>query len=311
MIHGGETITEAKILTPEVISLIHQHDDLAPLHNPPTIMGVEAAKSFFPEIPHVGVFDTAFHSTLPEEAFVYGLNYSLYENHGIRRYGYHGPSHQYVAMEAAKILNIPVEECNCVSCHLGNGVSLTAVRNGKSVDTSLGFGTMCGVPMGTRAGDFDPDIVLYMMDSLGMTGAEVKDLIYKESGLKGLSGISNDVRDIDEAAARGNKRAQLALKVFAHAARKFIAAMATNLEGRMDALVFTAGIGENEYAMRSRICRGLEIMGIELDEDKNARNEECISTSASKVSVLVIPTDEERMIALETKRVVESPGESS
>ncbi|MFW5769356.1 MAG: acetate/propionate family kinase, partial [Spirochaetota bacterium] len=252
--------------------------------------------------------DTAFHSTLETKAYVYPLSYECYEKHGIRRFGYHGTSHKYVALRAAELLGRPIEEFNCVTCHLGNGSSITAVKGGKSVDTSLGFGTMCGIPMGTRAGDFDPDIVLYLIERIGMSPREVKDLIYTESGLKGISGISNDVRDIEAAAGEGNKRAKLALDLLAHYGRKTIAAMAASMTTPLHAVIFTAGIGENQSSVREAMCRGLEFMGVRIDpgKNRNTRDEAVISASDSPVAVIVVPTNEELMIALDTERIVAS-----
>lgn len=306
IVHGGERITKSESLTPEIISLIEQSTKLAPLHNPANLMGVEAVKALLPDIPHVGVFDTAFHASMPEKSYIYALPYHFYEKHSIRRFGFHGTSHQYVSMRAAQILERDQSDFNCITCHLGNGVSLTAVKGGRSVDTTLGFGTMCGVPMGTRAGDLDSAIILFLQEELGMSAREVHHLIYQESGLKGVSGLTNDMRDVEKAAENGHKRAQLALEIFAHHARKYIGALATHMEGRLDAIIFTAGVGENGWEMRSMICQGLEIIGAELDEDKNkVRGKEAIiSKPGSKVAIMAIPTNEELMIALDTEAVV-------
>jgi len=306
IVHGGEKITKSEALTPEVITFIEQATKQAPLHNPANLMGLEAVRALLPDIPHVGVFDTAFHASMPEKAFIYALPYRFYEEHSIRRFGFHGTSHQYVSMRAAQIMERDLENFNCITCHLGNGVSLTAIKGGRSVDTTLGFGTMCGVPMGTRAGDLDSDIIIYLQEELGMSAREVHNLIYKESGLKGVSGLTNDMRDVEQAAEKGHKRAQLALDIFAHHARKYIGALATQMEGRLDAIVFTAGVGENGWEMRSLICRGLEIIGAELDEELNkVRGKEAvISKPGSKVTILAIPTNEELMIALDTEAVV-------
>ncbi len=306
IVHGGERIKSSKRLTPEVIAIIEESSTLAPLHNPANLMGVNAVRQVLPNIPHVGVFDTAFHASMPKHAYIYPLPFEYYETHGIRRFGFHGPSHQYVSMRAAEMLSIPLEEFNCVTCHLGNGVSLTAVKGGKSTDTSLGFGTMCGVPMGTRAGDVDPAIILHLQEELGMNPAEVHDLIYKQSGFKGVSGLTNDMRDVEDAAASGNERAQLALDIFSHGARKYIAALATSLGGRMHAIIFTAGVGENGPEAREQICQGLEVLGAKLDPQKNrTRGKEAIvSTDESPVKILVVPTNEELMIALDVESVL-------
>ena len=308
IVHGGEKIQESVLLNENSISDIEDCIPLAPLHNPPNLMGVAAVKKELPDIPHVGVFDTAFHSTMPEESYIYGLNYEYYEKHRIRRFGFHGTSHQYVTKRGAEILNKDINDFNCITCHMGNGVSFTAVRGGKSIDTSLGYGTMCGVPMGTRAGDVDPAVMLHLIDNLKMTTSEVHQLIYKDSGLKGLSGLTNDMRDIDEEAKKGNKRAKIALDVFAHAAKKFIGAFSTEMNGRLDAIIFTAGIGENAVSIREKICSGLEVLGAEIDKDKNNIRgaEKIISTQDSKVKIMVIPTNEELMIALDTLRLAKN-----
>jgi len=306
VVHGGEKLHQSTLVTPEVEALIEEASRLAPLHNPANLLGIRAVRSLLPVVPQVAVFDTGFHSTIPEEAFLYALPYELYERHGIRRFGFHGPSHAYVVLRAAELLGKPCRELNCITCHMGGGVSLTAVRAGRSVDTTVGFGTLCGVPMGTRCGDLDPAVVLYLIDELGMSSKEIHRLLYHESGLKGLSGIGSDMRDVTEAARQGNRRAELALQVFTRAARKYIAALATNLEDRLDAVVFTAGIGEHSPVARERICTGLGLLGVTLDPDRNRRahGESVISSPDSRVAVLVVPTDEEAMIARETQRLV-------
>ena len=305
-VHGGEAIRKAELITPEVEAVVIENTKLAPLHNPPTLLGYRACREILPQVPMVGVFDTAFHSTMPESSYLYGIPFEYHRKHSIRRFGFHGPSHKYVTSRAAELLDKPLEETNLVTCHIGNGVSLTAVRGGKSVDTSLGFGTMCGAPMGTRAGDIDPDIMLYFQESLGMSPADVRELIYKKSGLLGMSGLTNDMRDLLQAAAEGHHDADMANQVFTHAIRRYVGALAVSLAGRMDALVFTAGIGENSPDTRERICRGLEVLGIHLDQDRNqVRGEETIlSTPDSPVKVLLIPTNEELMIARETQDIV-------
>ena len=306
VVHGGEKLFQSMIITPEVEALIDEAGRLAPLHNPAHLLGIRAVHSLLPVVPQVAVFDTAFHATMAEEAFVYALPYEFYERHGIRRFGFHGTSHRYVALRAAELVGKPYRNLNCITCHLGNGVSITAVRGGRSVDTSLGFGTICGVPMGTRSGDVDPAVVLYLIDELGQSSTEVARLLYRESGLRGLSGVTSDMRDVTEAAQAGSRRAELALRVFSRAARKYIAALATCLEDRLDALVFTAGIGEHSPVVRERICSGLGILGVTLDHDKNleARGECLISAPESRVAVLVVPTDEEMMIARETQELI-------
>ncbi len=308
IVHGGEKIIKSELLTPEIIRIIEQCSVLAPLHNPPNLMGVEAITRLLPTVPQIGVFDTAFYATMPEESFVYALPYEYYEKHGIRRFGFHGTSHHYVSRRAAELLGKPYNEFNCITCHLGNGVSLAAVKDGRSVDTTLGYGTMCGVPMGTRAGDVDPAVILTLIGKLGMSTEDVHRLLYKESGLLGMSGLTNDMRDVVLAASEGNKRAGLALKIFAHCARKYIAALATNLEGRLDAIVFTAGIGEYSADTRARICSGLDILGARLDPEKNRSTgqEAIISSEDSDIPIVVVPTNEELMIALDTEEIVTS-----
>jgi len=312
IVHGGEKIKKPEFLTDKIIKIIEDCVELAPLHSPPNLLGVTAMKKLIPDAPHIGVFDTAFHTTIPEEAYIYPLAYEYYTEHGIRRFGFHGTSHHYVSLRAAEILGIKPEKFNCISCHFGNGVSISAIQNGKSVDTSLGFGTMSGVPMGTRAGDLDPDIILYLIDQLKMSVSEVRHLIYKNSGLKGLSGLTNDMREIFSAALAGQKRPKLALRIFTRSARKIIGAMATVLEGKLDAIIFTAGIGENIPEIRTMICEGLEILGARLDLQKNlVRGKEAIiSADDSRIKLMVVPTNEELMIALETEALVQGAGKS-
>jgi acetate kinase len=306
IVHGGESIDRAELVTRNLERIIEENSRLAPLHNPANLMGIRAVRAVLPEVPQAAVFDTAFHAAIPEEAFLYGLNYDCYREYGIRRFGFHGPSHRYVFQRAARMLARAPAELNCVTCHMGGGVSLAAIRGGKPVDTSVGFGTMCGVPMGTRAGDVDPAVILYLLEQEGLSYREVYRLLYHESGLKGLSGVSSDVREIEDAARRGNRRAELALRVFAHAARRWIAALAVSLEDRLDALVFTAGIGVNAPQLRWMICSGLGLIGVYLDRERNTAvgREAEISAAESKVRVLVIPTDEEWMIAEETRALL-------
>jgi acetate kinase len=306
VVHGGEAISKAELITVDIENVIQECGTLAPLHNAANLMGIRAVKALLPMVPHVAVFDTAFHATMPKESFLFGLPYGYYETYGIRRFGFHGTSHRFVSRRAAEILGRDPRTFRGVTCHMGNGVSMAAIRDGLSVDTSLGFGTMCGVPMGTRAGDVDPAAILYLADSLGMSLKEIRRVLYFESGLKGLSGLSSDMRDIEGAVDTGNARAQLALQVFAHACRRHIAALATSLGGKLDAIVFTGGIGEHSCRSRSMICAGLEVLGVEINEVANeARGiEAVISKPSSRVAVLVIPTNEELMIALETEQVV-------
>lgn len=305
VVHGGEMFTKAVRITPEVIAQVEECSFMAPLHNPPNLLGIRAAIETLPGVPNVAVFDTSFHQTMPPVAFVYPLTWEIYAEKRMRRYGFHGTSHQYVAERSAAMLGRPLEDLSLVVCHLGNGSSLTAVKGGRSIDTSLGFGTMCGVMMGTRSGDVDPAILLELMENHGMTASEVKDLVYKRSGLLGISGVSSDMRDVEGAAWAGNERAGLALELFADKVRKYIGAYAVTM-GSLDAVAFTAGIGENGPEMREMICRGLEVLGARLDPEANKVRgvERVISAPDSRVSILCVPTNEELMIALETERVL-------
>lgn len=305
IVHGGEKFTGSVKITDEVIKCLKECIELAPLHNPPNILGIEAVKKQIPSVPMVGVFDTAFHQTIPQKAFIYGIPYEYYENKGLRKYGFHGTSHQYVSQRAAEILNKPIKELKIVTCHLGNGVSLTAVKGGKSVDTTLGFSTVPGVIMGTRCGDVDPVLITYLMEKENLGYEQINDILHKKSGLLGISGVSSDMRDIEEAAEKGNKRAQLALEMFEYMVIKYIGAYAAAMNG-LDAVVFTAGIGENAIQLRKNVCEGLKFLDIEIDDEKNnVRGKEIdISKQNSKVKVLVIPTNEELMIARETKALV-------
>ncbi len=305
VVHGGEMFTKAVRITPEVIAQVEECSFMAPLHNPPNLLGIRAAIETLPGVPNVAVFDTSFHQTMPPVAFVYPLTWEIYAEKRMRRYGFHGTSHQYVAERSAAMLGRPLEDLSLVVCHLGNGSSLTAVKGGRSIDTSLGFGTMCGVMMGTRSGDVDPAILLELMENHGMTASEVKDLVYKRSGLLGISGVSSDMRDVEGAAWGGNERAGLALELFADKVRKYIGAYAVTM-GSLDAVAFTAGIGENGPEMREMICRGLEVLGARLDPEANKVRgvERVISAPDSRVSILCVPTNEELMIALETERVL-------
>lgn len=305
VVHGGEEFTDPVRITPEVIGKVRECSFMAPLHNPANLLGIEAALDSLPGVPNVAVFDTAFHQTMPPVAYVYPIPWEYYTEKRFRRYGFHGTSHQYVAGRVAALLGRPVEDLCTIVCHLGNGCSLTAVKGGRSVDTSLGFGTMCGVMMGTRSGDIDPAVIFELVENHGMSIGEVKDLVYKRSGLLGISGVSSDMRDVEGAAEAGNQRARLALELFADKVRKYIGAYAVTL-GRLDAVAFTAGIGENGPEMREMICGGLGILGAELDPVANRvrGQEKVVSAPGSRVSILVVPTNEELMIALETERVL-------
>jgi acetate kinase len=305
IVHGGERFTQPVEITNEVISEIEQNSFMAPLHNPANLLGIRAAMEMLEGVRNVAVFDTSFHQTMPPVAYVYPLTWDLYKEKGFRRYGFHGTSHQYVAERTAAMLGRPLSELNTIVCHLGNGSSITAVKQGRSIDTSLGYGTVCGVMMGTRSGDVDPAILIELMENHGMSASEVKDLVYKKSGLLGISGVSSDMRDVERAAESGNERAVLALDLFADKVRKYIGAYAVTL-GSVDAIAFTAGVGENGIEMREMICRGLGVLGAELDpEANNCRGQEkIVSSPDSRVKLLVVPTNEELMIAMETERIL-------
>ena len=305
VVHGAEKFSESTIITEEVEATIKECFPLAPLHNPPNFMGISACKHIFPNIPHVAVFDTAFHQTMPEHAYLYAIPYNLYKEHSIRRYGFHGTSHRYVANRAAQLLGPSLESLKIITCHLGNGCSIAAVSKGKSVDTSMGLTPLEGLVMGTRSGDIDPALVFFLMERLGMTYQQIDNLLNKESGLLGLSGNSQDVRDLIKSSKNGDRQSKLALTIFCYRVKKYIGAYAAAMSG-IDAVIFTAGIGENESEIREAICEGLEFMGIELDSDKNKseEREKFINTENSKVNVLVVPTNEELLIARDTLEVV-------
>ena len=306
VVHGGDGVTEPLVITPELLKSFEQYTPLAPLHNPACLLGIEAAREKLPEVPHVASFDTAYYTGMKDEDYIYGLDYSYYKDHGYRKFGFHGASHNYVNLRAADITGINTGDLRAISCHIGGGVTVTASKGCVGIDTSLGYGTVCGVPMGTRSGDIDPEVLLHMIEEDNLSAAEVKEIIYKKSGLLGISGISSDLRDILKGIEEGNYRADLALRIFTRSIRRFVGALSMSLEGRMDALIFTAGVGENSAIVRSMVCKGLEILGIELDEELNSscRGEAVISTAASRVKVLVIPTNEELMIARQTAEAV-------
>ncbi len=308
VVHGGEKFSGSVLITDEVMEALRENIDLAPLHNPPNILGIEACQELMPNIPHVGVFDTAFHATIPDYAYMYALPYEYYEKYKIRRYGFHGTSHRYVSQRAAEIIGKPIEELKIITLHMGNGVSFAAVKNGKSVETTMGFTPLEGMVMGTRSGDIDPAIVIYLMEKEGLSTKEIYNILNKKSGLLGLSGISNDMRDIQKEKANGNERARIAVGVFVHRAKKYIGAYAA-IMGGLDALVFTAGIGENDRLIRRDVCKGLEFLGVEFDDEANNRvgaEEAIISKPSSRVKVLLVPTNEELMIARDTKEIVDN-----
>ena len=306
VVHGGEYFADSFIIDGKVKEALEMCTPLAPLHNPPNITGIEACEKLMPGVPQVAVFDTAFHQTVPQKAYMYAIPYELYEKYKIRKYGFHGTSHKYVAQEAAKMLGKAAEELKIVTCHLGNGSSISAVDGGKCVDTSMGFTPLDGVVRGTRTGAMDPAVVTFLMENEHLDVKGVDNLMNKKSGVFGVSGISSDFRDLSAAADDGNERAQLALDMFTYSVKKRIGA-GTAAMGGVDAVVFTAGVGENDSATRAAIVEGLEYMGIKIDPEKNkVRGEACdISAADATVKTLVIPTNEELMIALDTVRLVE------
>ncbi len=307
MVHGGERFASSELVTPEVEAGIEDCVILAPLHNPHNLRGLRAARAILPEVPHVAVFDTAFHQSIPPRAFLYGLPYDLYTRHSIRRYGFHGTSHRYVAIRTAKLLDRPLDQLRIVTCHLGNGCSMAAVANGRSVDTSMGFTPLEGLLMGTRSGDLDPAILPWVMAMEEMTLAQLNAMLNKHSGLYGISGVSSDMREVEKAAASGRRRAQLALDMFCYRITKYVGAYAAAMGG-IDALTFTGGIGENSPLVRHATTRTLRFVGIELDEAANESPERgaevLVSTPSSRVAVAIIPTNEERVIARDTVRVL-------
>jgi len=310
VVHAGEKFSGSVLLTDEVMDALKELKEcieLAPLHNPPNILGIEVCKKLMPGVPQMGVFDTAFHQTIPECAYLYGIPYKYYKKYKVRRYGFHGTSHKYVAQKAADILEKPLEELKIITCHLGNGSSITAVKNGISIDTSLGFGTVAGIVMGTRCGDVDPAVIPFLMDKEKLSTEEINKIIYKESGLLGLSeGISSDNRDLGKKAKRGDERAIRALSILDYGIKKYIGAYAAAMGG-VDVIVFTAGIGENAWKVRKGACEGLEFLGIKIDPEKNnsSSKETIISEDGSKVKVMVILTNEEWMIAKDTMEIIE------
>lgn len=306
-VHGADLFIASTRIDEEVIAKMEACVPLAPLHNPPNLIGIREAQTLLPDVPHVAVFDTAFNQTMPPKAYIYALPYSFYEAHKIRKYGFHGTSVRFVSQQAAVVLARPLTALKMVVLHLGNGVTMTAVAGGKAVDTTIGFATFSGVMMGTRSGDIDPGLIFHMHRELGLSPDEIERIVYKESGLLGVSGISNDMRVIAEQAQAGNERCQLALDKFAFMAKKYMGAFAAAMGG-LDCVVFTAGIGENSPLIRRMICQDLEFLGIQLDEDKNqqavgGKAEVVINQAGAATAVLVIPTNEEKMIALDTKEI--------
>ena len=306
MVHGGERFNKSVVLTPKVMEEFAKCNDLAPLHNPANIKGVNAVSALLPEIPQVGVFDTAFHQTMPDYAYMYALPYSLYKEHGVRRYGFHGTSHRYVSQRVCEYLGIKAEESRIITCHIGNGASIAAVKNGKCVDTSMGLTPLEGLIMGTRSGDIDAGAVTFIMDKLNLDTKGISNLLNKQSGLAGVSGDSSDFRDILKGIEEGNDRARLAKEMYTYRIKKYIGEYAAAMGG-VDVILFTGGAGENQWEVREGATKELEFMGVEVDPAKNRAcraTEAVISTDDSKVTVCVIPTDEELMIALDTMALV-------
>ncbi len=301
VVHGGEGFASSVVIDDEVKRVIKECFEIAPLHNPPNMMGIEACQRLMPNVKHVAVFDTAFHQTMGPANFMYALPYDVYEKFRVRRYGFHGTSHFYVAHRAAEMLGKPYEECKIITLHLGNGASMAAIKDGKVIDTSMGFTPLEGLVMGTRSGDIDPAIVFFLMDKLGMNSSEANNYFNKKSGMLGLSGVSNDLRDILEAAGSGNERAKIALDVYYNKVKGYIGNYIAKLNG-VDCLVFTAGVGENAIDIRENVCSNLDYLGIKMDVEKNkVRGKEVdVATADSKVRIFLIPTNEELVIARDT-----------
>ena len=306
VVHGGEEFSGSVIIDDAVMNALVKCSDLAPLHNPANIIGIKACEKIMPGVPQCGVFDTAFHQTVPKKAYLYALPYEYYEKYGVRRYGFHGTSHRFVSSEAAKMMGKPIEETKIITCHLGNGGSIAAVEHGKSVDTTMGFTPLEGLIMGTRCGDIDPSIVTFLENKEGLSAKEVDEIMNKKSGVLGISGVSSDFRDVEAAAAEGNERAQVALDAFAYKVAKSIGSYAAAMNG-VDAIVFTAGLGENSGSTRQEICDYLGYLGVKLDAEANSKRGKAmeISTADSKVKVFVIPTNEELVIARDTKELLD------
>lgn len=306
MVHGGEKFAKSVVITPEVIKAFEEVSDLAPLHNPANLKGIRAVEELMPGLPQVGVFDTAFHQTMPQYSYMYALPYEVYEKYGVRRYGFHGTSHRYVSARVCEFLGVDYNKQRIITCHIGNGGSLAAVKNGKCMDTTMGLTPLEGIMMGTRSGDVDGGAVTFLQKKLGLNPDQMSDLLNKKSGVAGISGVGSDMRDLEAAVAAGNERAKLATDMYNYKIKKYVGAFAAAMGG-VDIIVFTAGVGENQASMRAEVCRDMEFMGVKVDEALNATirgKEAVISTPDSKVKVVVIPTDEELMIASDTAALV-------
>lgn len=306
VVHGGETYKDSVIIDDEVVKDLEECISLAPLHNPPNLAGIKACRELMPNAPEVAAFDTAFHQTMKPEAFLYAIPYRFYEKYAIRRYGFHGLSHMFMAKEASKLLNVDVDDLKLITCHLGNGASVTAIKHGRSYDTSMGYTPLEGLVMGTRCGDIDPAVIDAIANKEGISDEEVNTLLNKESGVLGISGVSSDFRDLEQAMRDGNKRAELALKIFARKVRFYIGAYIAEMNG-VDAIVFTGGIGENDKYMRQLICNNMGNLGIKLDPNKNDLKDDAVilSTDDSKIKVIKLATNEELVIARDTKKLVD------
>jgi acetate kinase len=313
VVHGGEMFKDSVLIDDDVIDAIRQAIDLAPLHNPPNLKGIEAAMKYFPDLPHVAVFDTAFHHSLPAEAYLYGIPNRLYRRYKIRKYGFHGTSHYYISRQYYKITDKPVEETRVITCHLGNGASVAAVKGGKSIDTSMGFTPLSGMVMGTRSGDIDPSILFFLVEKEELTLNNLHALLNKHSGLLGLSGYAADMRDLIAEAKQGDRRCQQAIDVFCYDLKKYIGSYIASLNG-CDAIIFTAGIGENSPLVRQQSLQNMEALGIEIDPEKNNSAEpgkiQKISSDTSKTEVWVIPTNEELVIAIDTAKIAQASDQS-
>lgn len=306
MVHGGEKFQQSVRIDDEVLEAFEAVSDLAPLHNPANMKGIKAVSELMPRLPQVGVFDTAFHQTMPDYAYMYALPYDVYKKYGVRRYGFHGTSHRYVSHRVCEILNVPFDQQRIITCHIGNGASLAAIKNGKCVDTSMGLTPLEGVMMGTRAGDVDGGAITYLMKKMQLTPDQMSNFLNKDGGVAGIATVGSDMRDVEAACKAGDDRARLAIEMYTYRIKKYIGAYAAAMGG-VDIIVFTAGVGENQPGLRRRMCEGLEFLGVKIDEDVNAKlrgEEKVISTADSKVKVVVVPTDEELMIALDTQALL-------
>ena len=304
VVHGGERFTDSMLITTDVIKGIEACCEIAPLHNPPNLHGILACMELLPEVPQVAVFDTAFHQTMPKTAFLYGLPYEMYVKYGLRRYGFHGTSHRYVAQKAAEMMGEHMSDLRIITCHLGNGASLTAIKYGKSVDTSMGYTPLEGIIMGTRSGEIDPAIIPFLMEKENMDAMQIDNFLNRRSGILGISGLSSDFRDLEAAANNGDERSQLAIDVFAYKVKKYIGGYVAAMGG-VDAIVFTAGLGENSPFMREKICNGLEYLGTRIDPELNKIRGKAreVSIKRARTKIFVIPTNEELVIARDTKRI--------